>query len=85
MSNFKFQPRWKEELVVIGDGGRFILEHPMGIPSVYLPTESAWKFKSPKWAQNQYSTLRQALEQWCETNNAKLYIDETADVGVDGK
>ncbi len=42
MSKFKFQPRWKEELVVTGDGGQFILELPMGVLSAYLPTESAW-------------------------------------------
>jgi hypothetical protein len=27
---FRFQPRWKEELVVSADGGSIVLELPMG-------------------------------------------------------
>ena len=84
MGKFKFQPRWKEELVVTGDGGQFILELPMGVLSAYLPTESAWKSKSPEWAQNQYAELKQELEKWCKENKAKFYIDETAGVGIEG-
>ncbi|MCH8498603.1 MAG: hypothetical protein LAT63_08995 [Marinobacter sp.] len=85
MSKFQFQPRWKEELVVTGDGGQFILELPMGVLSAYLPTESAWEAKSPEWARNQYVELKQELEEWCKKNKAKFYIDETAGVGVEGK
>jgi hypothetical protein len=85
MSKFMFQPRWKEELVVTGDGGQFILELPMGVLAAYLPTESAWKTKSPAWARNQYAELKQELEEWCKENKAKFYIDETAGVGIEGK
>ena len=85
MSKFKFQPRWKEELVVTGDGGQFILELPMGILSAYLPTAEAWNAKSPEWARSQYFDLKQELEEWCRENNAEFYIVETAGVGIEGK
>ncbi|WP_295890665.1 hypothetical protein [uncultured Vibrio sp.] len=80
MNKFKFQPRWKEELVVTGDEGQFVLELPMGVLSVYLPTESAWESKSSEWARNQYGELKQELEYWCKENKVTFYIDETADV-----
>jgi hypothetical protein len=85
MSNFKFQQRWKEELVVTGDGGQFVLELPMGVLSVYFPTEAAWKAKSPEWAKNQYFELKQELEVWSLKNKAMFHVDETAGVGIDGK
>lgn len=80
MSMFKFQPRWKEELLVIGPGGTLILELPMGILSAYLPTEVVWRKKAPAWAGNLWPQLRAELEAWCLTNKAQLIIDETADV-----
>ena len=80
MSTFKFQPRWKEELVVTGPGGSFILELPMGIFSAYLPTESAWNKKAPSWAKELYPELKQELETWCKENKAKFIIDETAGI-----
>lgn len=85
MARFKFQPRWKEELVVSGEGGQFILELPMGILSAHLPTEATWKSKSPDWAKDHYSELRAELEEWCIRNNAKFVIDEAAGVEVNGK
>ena len=85
MNKFKFQSRWKEELIVVGKGGEFILEHPMGILSVYLPSENVWKNKSLEWAKNYYCELSKELEQWCIDNKVKFVIDETAGVGFDGK
>ena len=85
MSKFKFQQRWKEELMVMGDGGQFLLELPMGVLSVYFPTESAWKAKSPEWAKDQYSELKHELEEWSLKNKAILHVNETAGVGIDGK
>lgn len=80
MSEFKFQPRWKEELVVTGSGGSFILELPMGILSAYLPTEKVWVQKAPSWAKDLYPELKNELEAWCKENKAKFVIDETAGV-----
>jgi hypothetical protein len=77
---FRFQPRWKEELVVTGPGGSFVLELPMGILSAYLPTETAWQRRAPSWAVSLWPTLRAELVQWCSDNKAELYIDETAHV-----
>ena len=80
MSTFEFHPRWKEELVVTGSGGSFILELPMGILSAYLPTEEVWKQKSPLWARELYPTLKSELEEWCKENKANFIIDATAHV-----
>ena len=81
MGKFKFQAKWKEELIVTGEGGHFILDLPMGILSAYLPTEKAWKTKSPDWAKDYYIELKEELERWCFKNNAQLVVDETAYVG----
>lgn len=77
---FRFQPRWKEELVVTGPDGGFLLELPMGILSAYLPTEAAWKRTAPRWASDLWPILKTELEEWCRNNNALLNIDETAHV-----
>jgi hypothetical protein len=77
---FTFEARWKEELVVTGPGGTFILELPMGILSAYLPTEQAWRDKAPTWAVDLWPELKIELEQWCQENKARFYIDETATV-----
>ena len=80
MSTFTFQARWKEELVCTGPGGTFVLELPMGVLSAYLPTETAWKDKSPAWAHDLWPVLRTELEQWCVENKAQFFIDPTAGV-----
>lgn len=80
MGTFTFQARWKEELVVTGPGGHFILELPMGIFSAYLPTEEIWMTKAPSWAKPLYPQIKQELKKWCEENKAELVIDESAGV-----
>lgn len=80
MSTFKFQPRWKEELVCTGPGGSFVLELPMGILSAYLPTEDVWRSKAPAWARDLWSVLKEELEAWCVANKANFVIDETAGI-----
>ena len=78
------RPRWKEEVVVTGAGGdRLVLEFPMGIPTVYLPTEAAWAGKAPAWAAGLWPALRRELEDWCTFNNAALVVSETAGVWPD--
>ena len=80
MSTFKFQPRWKEELVVSGPGGSFILELPMGVLSACLPTENIWVGKAPVWAKGLWPVIKEELEVWCKENNAKFIIDKSAKV-----
>ena len=80
MSTFKFQARWKEELVCTGPGGTFVLELPMGVLSAYLPTEDVWKQKAPQWAKELWPTLRTELEAWCSANKAQFVIDPTASI-----
>lgn len=77
---FQFQPRWKEELVVSGSGGSFVLELPMGVLSVYLPTEAEWQHRAPLWAQLLWPALKSELEEWCTENNAQFYIDASAGI-----
>ena len=77
---FQFQPRWKEELVVTGPGGAFVLELPMGVLSAYLPTEVIWPTKAPAWASGLWPVLRSELGEWCRASKAELVIDETASV-----
>jgi hypothetical protein len=77
---FKFRPRWKEELLVEGPGGSFVLELPMGVLTALLPTEEAWKQKAPAWAVTHWPMLKSELEQWCRESNAGFEIDPTADV-----
>jgi hypothetical protein len=77
---FKFQPRWKEELVCTGPGGIFVLELPMGVLSAYLPTEEIWRSRAPSWAIELWPTLKTELELWCKENHAQFFIHETATV-----
>lgn len=76
----EFESRWKEELVVSGPGGSFVLEHPMGVPTVYLPTELEWRKRAPDWALGLWSELRSQLESWCSKNDIQLQIEDTAEV-----
>ena len=80
MSTFKFQARWKEELVCVGPGGSFVLELPMGRLTAYLPTEEAWKRQGPLWAVDLWGVLKVELEEWCRQNKAEFVIDPTATV-----
>lgn len=77
---FRFKLRWKEELVVSGSAGAFILELPMGVLAVYLPTEDEWASRAPIWARHLWPELKRELEDWCCNNNALLHIDASAAV-----
>lgn len=77
---FRFAARWKEELVVIGPGGSFILELPMGVLNACLPTEQVWPTVAPDWAIDLWPVLKAELEQWCAANGAVLQIDPNATV-----
>jgi hypothetical protein len=79
-ATFRFTSRWKEELVVAGPGGSFILELPMGRLSAYLPTREAWKDQAPEWAADLWPVLKAELEAWCDASRADLVIDPTATV-----
>ncbi|TBR40404.1 MULTISPECIES: hypothetical protein [Dyella] len=80
MSTFKFQPRWKEELVCSGPGGSFVLELPMGVLTAYLPSEDAWRDKAPEWAKGLWLALHDELKDWCLRNKANFIVDATAGV-----
>ncbi len=79
---FRFYTRWKEELVVSGSGGSFVLELPIGVLSAYLPTEAEWERRGPEWAQPLWAVLKRELEDWCIAHNAQFHIDPSAHVYV---
>jgi hypothetical protein len=82
-SVFQFKPRWKEELVVTGPGGTFVLELSMGILTACLPPQELWPEKSPAWARDLWPTLKTELEAWCRAYGAQFIIDPAAGVWFD--
>ena len=81
---FQFSPRWGEFLVVQGPGGSFALDHPMGIPSVYLPTEEEYRQKAPSWAVDLWDVLRDELEQYCRKYDYRFRIERGATLYAQG-
>jgi hypothetical protein len=77
---FQFQPRWKEELVVTGPGGAFILDLPMGVLTACLPTEAVWREQAPAWARELWPVLHAELAKWCVATKAGLEVDARAGV-----
>ena len=80
MATFKFQPRWKEELVCTGPGGSFVLELPMGRLTAFLPTEAEWRKRGPEWARDLWPVLKEELAAWCKANKSDFVIEEHAGV-----
>lgn len=80
---FKFQPRWKEEMVVTSKDGAFVIDLAMGNLTAYLLPEDLWREQAPDWAKEHWPQLKRELEAWCEKYNAKLAIDVTAVVMTD--
>ena len=76
----KFEPRWKEELVCTSPAGRFVLEMPMGVVSVYYPAKAAWAARGPAWAVPYWGEIHEQLSAWCAAENVPLYVDESAGV-----
>ena len=77
---FRFEPRWKEELVCSCSLGSFLLEMPMGVVSVCLPSETTWLRSSPDWAKPHWEAFRTQLREWCSLQGIPLCVSETADV-----
>jgi hypothetical protein len=73
---FRFEPRWKEELVVHHDGGSFVLDFPMGRPNVCLPTEPRWRSIAPPSLADHWAELHTQMKAWCESNNFPLTVNE---------
>ncbi|MCW0410693.1 hypothetical protein NG831_00295 [Xanthomonas sacchari] len=78
MTTFQFQPRWKEELVCTGPGGEFVLDFPMGVPTVYVPTEHAWAQSAPAWARDLWPVFKAELEAWCDERDVQFFLDGSA-------
>jgi hypothetical protein len=76
----RFQPRWKEELVCSSPLGSFILEMPMGVVTVYFPTEAVWPARAPGWAAPHWRGIFSQLQSWCDANQIPLRVEATAQV-----
>ena len=74
MSQIKFNPRWKEELVAVSDGGVLILELAMGTLHVYFPDESKWLASVPDWAKEKWKDYLEACNTWCRENRIPISI-----------
>ena len=79
-SQFRFNPQWKEEMVVTGPGGHFTLYFPIGVPTAILPTQDVWPDVAPAWAIDLWPQLKAELEQWCGENNVRFELDPEAAV-----
>jgi hypothetical protein len=77
---FRFTPRWKEELVCSSVLGNLVLDMPMGVTSVYVPTEASWARKAPEWARAMWPDFHAQLAQWCARERVPLYVEDSADV-----
>jgi hypothetical protein len=77
---YTFEPRWKEEMICVNEGGKFILYYAMGIPTVYLPPETEWASVAPDWAKDHWNALHPRLIAWCGENRTDLKIQSDASV-----
>lgn len=77
---FQFQPRWKEELLVTGPGGAFLLDFPMGVLAANLPSAAAWAEVAPDWARELWPALHEELTAWCLGHDVDLYVSHAATV-----
>jgi hypothetical protein len=77
---YSFSPRWKEELVCTCRLGDFVIEMPMGITTVYLPTAERWQVLAPEWARGHWEILHAQLAEWCARQHIPLQLDATATV-----
>ena len=82
-SKVEFEPRWKEELVCLIDGRRFVLECSMGALTVYYPTLSMWESLAPEWAIGQWQRISDDLSDWCNKQKIPLFIEDHARVHFD--
>jgi hypothetical protein len=73
---FRFQPRWKEELVCECDLGSLVLDLTMGVPTVYLPNEQVWPAIAPDWAKPHWQSLHDQLQAWCSGQNIPLQLSD---------
>ena len=77
---FRFEPRWKEVLVVRAEAGAFELVLSMGIMTAYLPAQAEWQRQAPEWARPLWPQLRDELEEWCRGNGTQFIIDPSGTV-----
>ena len=77
---FRFQARWKEELIVDCEFGSFMLELVGNPLAVYLPTQAVWVDRVPDWAKELWPGLHSELHAWFMANRVLLSVDESARV-----
>lgn len=73
---FHFEPRWKEELVCRSALGEILAQMPMGVLTIYWPTESDWQEIAPEWALPHYEGILSQLRAWSESKGIPVRIEE---------
>lgn len=73
----RFTPQWKEIMLCEYNNHNFILEYPMGIPTLYLPNEQQWKLIAPDWAKEIYNQLETDAIEYCKNNKINLEKSES--------
>lgn len=73
---FRFEVRWKEQLVVHHAGGEFVLEFPMGRPTVCLPTHTRWQEIAPPELRSHWLELHEQLQEYCVLNGFGLELGD---------
>jgi hypothetical protein len=58
--------------------GAFVAEFSSAPATVYWPTESKWRRVAPGWAQPCWQSTLNQLRIWCEAEDAKIQINESA-------
>lgn len=70
---FTFRPQWKEELACECEFGVAMLDMPMGVTSVYLPSQHTWEEKAPDWAAPLWETFNAQVVAWAKECKIPMY------------
>jgi hypothetical protein len=77
---WKFDLGRREILIVSCPDGKFVLDHPWGVPTVILPERRRWPQVAPDWAKNDWDELYFYLHNWCVATGSDLHIGGYTDV-----
>lgn len=60
--------------MISGPDGALVIEMPMGIPTVYFPTEFEWEKQAPLWAVSRRPEILAAVTTWCSHEQVALTL-----------
>ena len=80
----KFTPKWKELMLCEYKNHNFVLDFPMGIPTLYLPISEQWNLIAPDWAKKIYSQLEIEAIKYCKNNKISFMQEKSHYFFFDG-